>query len=173
MDEPKKLVDVEDIVGTFLKGDVCSEAERYKKTIDTIYIKLRPIWVSECKDAMWLLQDEFIREVAEILYLDDQIGGNLDPSSLSEERQNLLSWKQVQSAIEKYQAANYSVVDDSTIKAILSGIIKNKKARDADRLKAIEQYTALYGGEGIEGVSFLNDLYRKSSEDDRGEKGDE
>lgn len=163
----KEVVNVEDIIGTFLKGDIYSDSERYRRSVDNIYKKLRPIWVNECKDALWLLQDELVHEVAEILYLDDQIGGNLDPSSLSEERQNLLSWKQVQSAIEKYQAANYSVVDDDTIKAILSGIIKNKKARDADRLKAIEQYLSLYGGEGIEGVSFVNDLYRGDREDEK------
>ena len=99
------------------------------------------------------------------------MGGNLDPSSLSEEKQNLLGWKQVQSVIEKYRAMDYSLVDSDSIKAILSSIIKNKNARDADRLKAIEQYLSLYGGEGIEGVSFINDLYKgknkeKEEEDD-------
>ena len=99
---------------------------------------------------MWLLQDEYVRTVSEIIYLDDQMGGNLDPSSLSEEKQNLLGWKQVQSTIEKYRAMDYSLVDSESIKAILSSIIKNKQARDADRLKAIEMYTGMYSGESIE-----------------------
>ena len=55
---------------------------------------------------------------------------------------------------------DYSLVDSDSIKAILSSIIKNKNARDADRLKAIEMYNEMYSGEGIEGVSFINDLYR-------------
>ena len=61
------------------------------------------------------------------------------------------------------------------IKAILSSIIKNKNARDADRLKAIEMYTGMYSGEGIEGVSFINDLYRgpyKKEEEGEWEKDD-
>ena len=115
-----------------------------------IYRKLKPIWLSECKDAVWLLKNEYIKEVAAILYLDDQMGGNLDPTSLSAERQNLLGWKQVQNVIERYKAMDYSLVDGDDIKAILSSIIKNPKARDADRLKAIEQYTTLYSGESIE-----------------------
>ena len=172
---PKKTktdrIDAEDIIGTFLKGDRYDDTERYKQSVDAIYKKLKPIWVSECKDAVWLLQEEYVKTVAEILYLDDQMGGNLDPSSLSEEKQNLLGWKQVQSVIEKYRAMDYSLVDSDSIKAILSSIIKNKNARDADRLKAIEQYLSLYGGEGIEGVSFINDLYKgknkeKEEEDD-------
>ena len=89
------------------------------------------------------------------------MGGNLDPTSLSEERQNLLGWKQVQNTIERYRALDYSLVDAEAIKAILSSIIKNKNARDADRLKAIEQYLSLYGGEGIEGITFLNDIPAK------------
>ena len=172
---PKKTktdrIDAEDIIGTFLKGDRYDDTERYKQSVDAIYKKLKPIWVSECKDAVWLLQEEYVKTVAEILYLDDQMGGNLDPSSLSEEKQNLLGWKQVQSVIEKYRAMDYSLVDSESIKAILSSIIKNKNARDADRLKAIEQYLSLYGGEGVEGVSFINDLYKgknkeKEEEDD-------
>ena len=128
--------------------------------VNNIYKKLRPIWIDECKDAVWLLQDEYVHTVAEILYLDDQMGGNLDPKSLSEEKQNLLGWKQVQSVIERYRAMDYSLVDSDSIKAILSSIIKNKQARDADRLKAIEMYTGMYSGEGIEGVTFINDLYK-------------
>ena len=158
-DEKKKeVLDAEDLVGTFLKGDRYEDGERYKKSVENIYRKLKPIWLNECKDAVWLLQDEYVKEVAEILYLDDQMGGNLDPTSLSEARQNLLGWKQVQSTIERYKALDYSLVDSDSIKAILSSIIKNKQARDADRLKAIEQYLSLYGGEGIEGVTFINDL---------------
>lgn len=153
-------LDAEDIIGTFLKGDRYDDTERYKKSIENIYRKLKPIWVSECKDAVWLLKDEYVRDVADILYLDDQMGGNLDPTSLSEERQNLLGWKQVQSTIEKYRAMDYSLVDDESIKAILSSIIKNKQARDADRLKAIEMYTDRYASETIEGITFVNDLYR-------------
>lgn len=149
-DKKDKKIDAEDIIGTFLKGDRYDDAERYKKSIDEIYRKLKPIWVDECRDAVWLLQDAYVREVAEILYLDDQMGGNLDPSSLSVERQNLLGWKQVQNAIGRYNAQEYSLVDSDSIKAILSSIIKNPKARDADRLKAIEQYLSLYGGEGVE-----------------------
>ena len=156
----KDVADVEDIIGTFMKGDRFSPDERYKQSVDNIYRKLKPIWLQECKDAVWLLQDEYVRTVAEILYLDDQMGGNLDPSSLSEEKQNLLGWKQVQSVVEKYRAMDYSLVDSESIKAILSSIIKNKQARDADRLKAIEQYLSLYGGEGVEGITFVNDLYR-------------
>ena len=163
-DESKKekdeILDAEDLVGTFLKGDRYDDDERYKKSVDNIYRKLKPIWLNECKDAVWLLKDEYVREVSKILYLDDQMGGNLDPTSLSKERQNLLGWKQVQSSIEKYRAMDYSLVDSDSIKAILSSIIKNKQARDADRLKAIEQYLSLYSGEGIEGVSFINDLYK-------------
>ena len=169
---PKKTktdrIDAEDIIGTFLKGDRYDDTERYKQSVDAIYKKLKPIWVSECKDAVWLLQEEYVKTVAEILYLDDQMGGNLDPSSLSEEKHNLLGWKQVQSVIEKYRAMDYSLVDSDSIKAILSSIIKNKNARDADRLKAIEQYMTLYSGEGIEGITFVNDLYKGESK----KKGD-
>lgn len=146
----KDLTDIEGIIGTFMKGDRYTPDERYKQSVENIYRKLKPIWVQECKDAVWLLQDEYVRTVAEILYLDDQMGGNLDPTSLSEEKQNLLGWKQVQSVVEKYRAMDYSIVDSDTIKAILSSIIKNKNARDADRLKAIEQYITLYSGEGVE-----------------------
>lgn len=156
--EKKKAIDAEDIIGTFLKGDRFSDDERYKQSVDAIYRKLKPIWLNECKDAVWLLKDEYVREVASILYLDDQMGGNLDPTSLSEERQNLLGWKQVQSAIERYRAMDYSLVDDESIKAILSSIIKNKDARDADRLKAIEMYTTMFATNNIEGITFINDL---------------
>ena len=107
-----------------------------------------------------MLQDEYVRTVAEIIYLDDQMGGNLDPTSLSIEKQNLLGWKQVQSVIEKYRAQDYSLVDDESIKAILSSIIKDKNARDADRLKAIEMYTGMYASSNIEGITFVNDLYK-------------
>ena len=169
---PKKAktdrIDAEDIIGTFLKGDRYDDTERYKQSVDAIYKKLKPIWVSECKDAVWLLQEEYVKTVAEILYLDDQMGGNLDPSSLSEEKQNLLGWKQVQSVIEKYRAMDYSLVDSDSIKTILSSIIKNKNARDADRLKAIEMYNEMYSGEGIEGITFVNDLYKGESK----KKGD-
>ena len=169
--EKKKAIDAEDILGTFLKGDRFSDDERYKQSVDAIYRKLKPIWLNECKDAVWLLKDEYVREVASILYLDDQMGGNLDPTSLSEERQNLLGWKQVQSSIERYRAMDYSLVDDESIKAILSSIIKNKDARDADRLKAIEMYTTMFATNNIEGITFLNDLYRGSYEkDEEGEK---
>lgn len=146
----EKIFDAEELIGGFLKGDRLEDSERYKKSIDSIYNKLKPIWLSECKDAIWLLKDEYVRTVAEILYLDDQMGGNLDPSSLSIEKQNLLGWKQVQSVVERYRAQDYSLVNQDGIKAILSSIIKNQKARDADRLKAIEMYTGMYSGEGIE-----------------------
>lgn len=172
MPKPKKkkdALDAEDILGTFLKGDRFDDDERYRASVESIYKKLRPIWVNECKDAVWLLQDEYVRDVAEIIYLDDQMGGNLDPSSLSTERQNLLGWKQVQSVIERYRAMDYSLVDSDSIKAILSSIIKNKQARDADRLKAIEMYQGMFSSETIEGITFVNDLYRgkfKSEESD-------
>lgn len=156
----KPEFDAEDLIGTFLKGDRLEDSERYEKSINNIYRKLRPIWLQECKDAIWLLKDEYVRTVAEILYLDDQMGGNLDPTSLEMDKQNLLAWKQVQSTIEKYRAMDYSLVDSDGIKAILSSIIKNQKARDADRLKAIEMYQELYSSEGIEGVTFINDLYK-------------
>lgn len=143
-----------------LRGDRLDDDERYKTSIDNIYKKLKPIWLQECKDAVWLLQDDYIKEVARILYLDDQMGGNLDPESLSEDKQNLLGWKQVQSVIERYRALDYSLVDSESIKAILSSIIKNKQARDADRLKAIEMYNEMFTSENIEGITFLNDLYR-------------
>ena len=155
----KETIDAEDIIGTFLKGDRFDDDERYRQSIDNIYKKLKPIWVQECKDAVWLLQDDYVRDVASILYLDDQMGGNLDPTSLSEERQNLLGWKQVQSVIERYRALDYSLVDSESIKAILSSIIKNKQARDADRLKAIEMYNEMFSSDNIEGVTFVNDLY--------------
>lgn len=155
-----------------LKGDRFTDDERYKQSVDNIYKKLRPIWLSECKDAVWLLQDDYIKEVARILYLDDQMGGNLDPASLSEEKRNLLGWKQVQSVIERYRALDYSLVDSESIKAILSSIIKNKNARDADRLKAIEMYNGMYSGETIEGITFINDLAGKKFEKDD-EKDDE
>lgn len=170
-DKKEEIVDAEDIVGTFLKGDRYADDERYKKSVENIYRKLKPIWLQECKDAVWLLQDDYVRTVAEILYLDDQMGGNLDITTLSEAKQNLLGWKQVQAVVERYRALDYSLVDDDSIKAILSSIIKNKQARDADRLKAIEQYLSLYGGEGIEGITFLNDLYRGPYKKDKeGEK---
>ena len=173
MAEKKKKTDALDILGTFLKGDRYDDDERYKKSIENIYKKLRPIWLSECKDAVWLLQDEYVHTVAEIIYLDDQMGGNLDPTSLSEDKQNLLGWKQVQSTIEKYRAMDYSLVDSETTKAILSSIIKNKNARDADRLKAIEMYTTMYSGEGIEGVTFVNDLSKLNKKEKEEEDDDE
>ena len=170
----KKIIDAEDIIGTFLRGDRYDDDERYKQSVEAIYRKLKPIWVNECKDAVWLLKDEYVRDVASILYLDDQMGGNLDPTSLSEARQNLLGWKQVQSTIERYRAMDYSLVDSDSIKAILSSIIKNKNARDADRLKAIEMYQDMYSGEGIEGITFLNDLYRGPyRKDEESEESDE
>lgn len=152
-------VDVGKMLEGVLRGDRYTDDERYRKTVDNIYKKLKPIWVQECKDAVWLLQDDYIRTVAEIIYLDDQMGGNLDSTSLSEDKQNLLGWKQVQSVVEKYRAQDYSLVDDESIKAILSSIIKDKSARDADRLKAIEMYTGMYASNNIEGITFLNDLY--------------
>lgn len=169
----KKAIDAEDIIGTFLKGDRYDDDERYRQSVEAIYRKLKPIWLNECKDAVWLLKDEYVRDVASILYLDDQMGGNLDLTTLSEERQNLLGWKQVQSSIERYRAMDYSLVDSDSIKAILSSIIKNKNARDADRLKAIEQYLSLYGGEGIEGVSFINDLYKGPHKKDKDEEDED
>lgn len=159
--EKKKKVDDFDagaLLEGILKGDRFTDDERYKQSVDNIYKKLRPIWLNECKDAVWLLQDDYIKEVARILYLDDQMGGNLDPTSLSEEKQNLLGWKQVQSVIERYRALDYSLVDDENIKAILSSIIKNKNARDADRLKAIEMYSGMYASGNIEGITFINDI---------------
>lgn len=163
------------ILEGILRGDRLDDDERYKKSVDNIYKKLKPIWLQECKDAVWLLQDDYIKEVARILYLDDQMGGNLDPSSLSEEKQNLLGWKQVQSVIERYRALDYSLVDSESIKAILSSIIKNKTARDADRLKAIEMYTGMYSGETIEGITFVNDLSapKKFIKDEKDEDLDE
>lgn len=158
-EEDESIFDAEDLIGGFLKGDRLDDTERYKKTVDNIYRKLKPIWTQECKDAVWLLQDDYVHTVAEILYLDDQMGGNLDPTSLSTEKQNLLGWKQVQNVIEKYRAMDYSLVDSEGIKAILSSIIKDRKARDADRLKAIEMYTDMYNGDEVEGITFLNDLY--------------
>lgn len=166
----KEIIDAEDLVGTFLKGDRYGDDERYKQSVENIYRKLKPIWLQECKDAVWLLQDDYVREVAEILYLDDQMGGNLDITTLSEERQNLLGWKQVQSVIERYRALDYSLVDSESIKAILSSIIKNKQARDADRLKAIEMYTGMYSGEQIEGITFINDLYKKGKSKEKDSK---
>ena len=154
-------IDAEDIIGTFLKGDRYDDDERYRQSVDAIYRKLKPIWLNECKDAVWLLKDEYVRDVASILYLDDQMGGNLDPSSLSDERQNLLGWKQVQSSIERYRALDYSLVDDESIKAILSSIIKNKQARDADRLKAIEMYSTMFSSNNIEGITFIDDISKR------------
>lgn len=163
-------LDAETIIGTFMKGDRYDDDERYKKAVDTIYKKLKPIWLNECKDAVWLLQDDYVREVAEIIYLDDQMGGNLDTTTLSTERQNLLGWKQIQSTIERYRALDYSLVDADTTKAILSSIIKNRNARDADRLKAIEMYNQMYSGDQVEGITFLNDLYRGTSKKEKEKK---
>ena len=160
----KEIFDAEELLGGFLKGDRLEDSERYKKSVDNIYKKLKPIWLNECKDAIWLLKDEYVHTVAEILYLDDQMGGNLDPTSLSTDKQNLLGWKQVQSSIERYRAMDYSLVDNESIKAILSSIIKNKQARDADRLKAIEMYTGMFNGEQIEGITFINDIGKKLEE---------
>jgi hypothetical protein len=157
----EETIDAEDIIGKFMKGDRFDDDERYKKSVENIYRKLKPIWLNECKDAVWLLQDDYVHEVAEILYLDDQMGGNLDPTTLSTERQNLLGWKQIQSTIERYRALDYSLVDADTTKAILSSIIKNKNARDADRLKAIEMYNQMYSGDQVEGITFINDLSKK------------
>lgn len=171
---PKKkkeepVLDAEEVLGTFLKGDRLDDSERYEKSIEAIYRKLKPIWMQECKDAIWLLQDDYVRTVAGIIYLDDQMGGNLDPTSLSEDKQNLLGWKQVQSVVEKYRAQDYSLVDNESIKAILSSIIKDQKARDADRLKAIEMYTGMYSGSSIEGITFINDLYKEKKKSDEEE----
>lgn len=157
-------LDAETIIGTFMKGDRYDDDERYKKAVDTIYKKLKPIWLNECKDAVWLLQDDYVREVAEIIYLDDQMGGNLDTTTLSTERQNLLGWKQIQSTIERYRALDYSLVDADTTKAILSSIIKNRNARDADRLKAIEMYNQMYSGDQVEGITFINDISKAKDE---------
>ena len=157
----KEEIDMGKALEGFLRGDRYTDDERYRKSVENIYKKLKPIWTQECKDAIWLLQDDYVHTVAEIIYLDDQMGGNLDPTSLSVEKQNLLGWKQVQSVIEKYRAQDYSLVDDESIKAILSSIIKNKQARDADRLKAIEMYTGMYASSNIEGITFINDLYKK------------
>lgn len=159
----KKKAKLEDsdagaLLEKFLRGDRYDDDERYKQSVDNIYKKLRPIWIEECKDAVWLLQDDYVHEVAGILYLDDQMGGNLDPKSLSEEKQNLLGWKQVQAVIERYRALDYSLVDQESVKAILSSIIKNRQARDADRLKAIEMYTSMFSTSNIEGITFINDL---------------
>jgi len=173
---PKKKDDSFDtgkLLEGFLRGDRYDDSERYKQSVDAIYKKLKPIWITECKDAVWLLQDDYVHEVAEIIYLDDQMGGNLDPTSLSMERQNLLGWKQVQSVIERYRAMDYSLVDTESIKAILSSIIKNKNARDADRLKAIEMYTGMYSAGDIEGITFINDLYRGEVKDKKEEEKDE
>lgn len=156
----KEEIDMGKALEGFLRGDRYTDDERYRKSVENIYKKLKPIWTQECKDAIWLLQDDYVHTVAEIIYLDDQMGGNLDPTSLSVEKQNLLGWKQVQSVIEKYRAQDYSLVDDESIKAILSSIIKNKQARDADRLKAIEMYTGMYASSNIEGITFINDLYK-------------
>ena len=160
-----------------LRGDRYTDDERYKKSVENIYKKLKPIWMQECKDAVWLLQDDYVQTIAEIIYLDDQMGGNLDPTSLSIEKQNLLGWKQVQSVVEKYRAQDYSLVDEDGIKAILSSIIKDKSARDADRLKAIEMYTGMYASSNIEGITFVNDITPKtfaksdSSEKDKRTEG--
>ena len=162
----EEIIDAADIIGTFMKGDRYTDDERYKQSEDNINKKLKPIWLNECKDALWLLQDEYVREVAEIIYLDDQMGGNLDPTTLSTERQNLLGWKQIQNTIERYRALDYSLVDSETTKAILSSIIKNKNARDADRLKAIEMYNEMYSGDQVEGITFINDLTKPKSKDD-------
>lgn len=159
----EKIVDAEELLGGFLRGDRLEDSERYETSVDNIYKKLKPIWLNECKDAVWLLKDEYVHTVAEILYLDDQMGGNLDPTSLSEDKQNLLGWKQVQSTVERYRAQDYSLVDNESIKAILSSIIKNKQARDADRLKAIEMYQEMFSSNDVEGITFINDLYRGKS----------
>lgn len=163
--DDKEVYDAGAMLEGILRGDRYDDDERYKQSVDNIYKKLRPIWLSECKDAVWLLQDDYVREVAKILYLDDQMGGNLDPESLSEDKRNLLGWKQVQSTIERYRALDYSLVDAETTKAILSSIIKNKQARDADRLKAIEMYNEMYSGETVEGITFVNDLSGKKKFD--------
>lgn len=171
MPKKKKKEGSESLLGSFLLGDRYSDDERYKQSVENIYKRLRPIWINECKDAVWLLQEDYVREVAEILYLDDQMGGNLDPSSLSEDRQNLLGWKQVQNIIEKYRAMDYSLIDNDSIKAILSSIIKNKNARDADRLKAIEMYQEMFTSENIEGITFVNDLFKGEFKKDDEKEG--
>ena len=153
----EEVFDAESILGGFLKGDRYDDTERYRQSVNNIYKKLKPIWLDECKDAVWLLKDEYVQTVAEILYLDD-------------EKQKLLGWKQVQSTIERYRAMDYSLVDSDSIKAILSSIIKNKSARDADRLKAIEMYNNMYSSDGIEGITFINDISKlKNRVDKKGE----
>lgn len=169
----KEEVDMGKALEGFLRGDRYTDDERYRKTVDNIYRKLKPIWTQECKDAVWLLQDDYVHTVAEIIYLDDQMGGNLDPTSLPMEKQNLLGWKQVQSVVEKYRAQDYSLVDDESIKAILSSIIKDKNARDADRLKAIEMYTGMYSSSNIEGITFINDLYKGKFKPDSSDEDEE
>lgn len=162
-------VDIGKMFEGVLKGDRFSDDERYTQSVNAIYKKLKPIWLNECKDAVWLLQDDYIKIVSEIIYLDDQMGGNLDPTSLPEDKQNLLGWKQVQSVVEKYRAMDYSLVDQDGIKAILSSIIKDKNARDADRLKAIEMYTGMYTSSNIEGITFINDLFKGEFKKDKEE----
>ena len=69
---------------------------------------------------------------------------------------------------------DYSLVDDDSIKAILSSIIKNKQARDADRLKAIEMYTDRFSSGDIEGITFINDISKpKEKKLDLDESDDE
>ena len=50
----EEILDAEELIGSFLKGDRLGDDERYKKSVDNIYRKLKPIWMQECKDAIWL-----------------------------------------------------------------------------------------------------------------------
>ena len=59
---PKKKEEAVDpgiAFGSFLRGDRYDDDERYKQSVDSIYKKLKPIWLSECKDAVWLLQEDY------------------------------------------------------------------------------------------------------------------
>ena len=71
----KEEIDMGKALEGFLKGDRYTDDERYRKSVENIYKKLKPIWTQECKDAIWLLQDDYVHTVAEIIYLDDQMGG--------------------------------------------------------------------------------------------------
>ena len=45
-EKDEEIIDAEDIIGTFIKGDRYDDDERYKQSVNAIYRKLKPIWLN-------------------------------------------------------------------------------------------------------------------------------
>ena len=127
-------------------------------TLNKIINKFRPIYMESCKDAPFLLDERHVITIANVIKRDDELGGELDFSTLPQEVQNLMQWKQVHSAYSKYREIDDVKVDDDSIGSILSRIIRNPMERAADRLKAIQLYKDLFADGSVDGITFVDDL---------------